>query len=60
MGDWLEEGKAAPDFTLAADDGKKVNLQSLRGQPVVLISTRATTRRAAPRKRVRFATARKS
>ena len=36
MGDWLEEGKAAPDFTLAADDGKKVNLKSLRGQPVVL------------------------
>jgi peroxiredoxin Q/BCP len=36
MGDWLEEGKAAPDFTLAADDGKKVNLKTLRGQPVVL------------------------
>ena len=36
MGDWLEEGKAAPDFTLAADDGKKVSLKSLRGQPVVL------------------------
>ncbi|HVU87025.1 MAG TPA: thioredoxin-dependent thiol peroxidase [Pirellulales bacterium] len=36
MGDWLEEGKAAPDFTLAADDGKKVNLKALRGQPVVL------------------------
>ncbi len=36
MDDWLEEGKAAPDFTLAADDGKKVNLKTLRGQPVVL------------------------
>jgi thioredoxin-dependent peroxiredoxin len=36
MGDWLEEGKAAPDFTLAADDGKKVSLKALRGQPVVL------------------------
>jgi thioredoxin-dependent peroxiredoxin len=36
MGDWLEEGESAPDFTLAADDGKKVKLKDLRGQPVVL------------------------
>jgi peroxiredoxin Q/BCP len=36
MGDWLEAGKKAPDFTLPADDGTKVKLSSLRGQPVVL------------------------
>ncbi len=36
MGDWIEAGKAAPDFTLAADNGQKVKLSDLRGQPVVL------------------------
>jgi peroxiredoxin Q/BCP len=36
MSDWLDEGKAAPDFTLAADDGSKVKLSELRGKPVVL------------------------
>ncbi len=36
MYDWIEEGKKAPDFTLAADDGLKVKLSSLRGSPVVL------------------------
>ena len=36
MGDWIEEGTKAPDFTLAADDGSKVKLSALRGQPVVL------------------------
>ena len=36
MSDWLEEGTAAPDFTVAADDGKKVKLSALRGKPVVL------------------------
>jgi peroxiredoxin Q/BCP len=36
MSDWLEEGQTAPDFTLAADDGGKVKLSALRGQPVVL------------------------
>ena len=36
MGDWVQEGKKAPDFTLKADDGEKVKLSSLRGGPVVL------------------------
>jgi peroxiredoxin Q/BCP len=36
MGDWLEAGKKAPDFTLPADDGAKVKLSQLRGKPVVL------------------------
>jgi peroxiredoxin Q/BCP len=36
MGDWLEPGKKAPDFTLPADDGTKVKLSALRGNPVVL------------------------
>jgi thioredoxin-dependent peroxiredoxin len=36
MADWLEEGTKAPDFTLPADDGTRVKLSALRGQPVVL------------------------
>jgi len=36
MSDWIDEGKKAPDFTLAADDGTKVKLSDLRGKPVVL------------------------
>ena len=36
MAEWLEEGTKAPDFTLPADDGTRVKLSSLRGQPVVL------------------------
>ena len=36
MGDWIEPGKKAPDFTLPADDGTKVKLSELRGNPVVL------------------------
>jgi thioredoxin-dependent peroxiredoxin len=36
MADWVEPGKKAPDFTLPADDGSKIKLSSLRGQPVVL------------------------
>ncbi len=36
MSDWIEPGKAAPDFTLLADDGTKVRLKDLRGKPVVL------------------------
>lgn len=34
--EWVEEGKKAPDFTLAADDGTKVKLSQLRGKPVVV------------------------
>lgn len=36
MGDWLEPGKKAPDFSLLADNGKTVKLSSLKGKPVVL------------------------
>jgi peroxiredoxin Q/BCP len=36
MSEWLETGKKAPDFTLEADDGQKIKLSSLRGNPVVL------------------------
>ncbi len=36
MGDWVEPGNRAPDFTLPADDGTTVQLSQLRGKPVVL------------------------
>jgi len=36
MGDWIEPGQKAPAFTLTADDGSKVRLADLKGQPVVL------------------------
>ena len=36
MSDWIEEGKKAPAFTLHADDGSKVKLSELKGNPVVL------------------------
>jgi peroxiredoxin Q/BCP len=36
MSDWIEVGSKAPDFTLAADDGSKIKLSALKGQPVVL------------------------
>ena len=36
MSDWVEEGKKAPEFTLPADDGSKVKLKEMRGNPVVL------------------------
>lgn len=36
MGEWIEAGKRAPAFTLPADDGGKVRLSDLKGQPVVL------------------------
>ena len=36
MSDWIEEGQKAPAFTLHADDGSKVKLSELKGNPVVL------------------------
>jgi thioredoxin-dependent peroxiredoxin len=36
MADWIEEGDAAPDFTLQSDAGEEVRLSALRGKPVVL------------------------
>jgi peroxiredoxin Q/BCP len=36
MGDWIEVGERAPAFTLTADNGIKVRLCDLKGQPVVL------------------------
>jgi peroxiredoxin Q/BCP len=36
MSDWVEEGEQAPDFTLVADDGKKVKLSAQKGHAVVL------------------------
>lgn len=36
MGDWIEAGQKAPAFTLTADDGDKVRLSDLKGQPVVV------------------------
>ncbi len=32
----LKEGERAPDFRLAADDGKEIALADLRGKPVIL------------------------
>ena len=32
----IEEGHAAPTFTLPSDPGESVSLESLRGKPVVL------------------------
>ncbi len=36
MGEWVEAGRRAPDFTLPADDGAKIKLSTTRGGPVVL------------------------
>ena len=36
MGEWIEAGEKAPDFTLSADDGTRLRLSQLKGKPVVL------------------------
>jgi peroxiredoxin Q/BCP len=36
MAEWVETDDLAPDFSLAADDGRPVKLSDLRGAPVVL------------------------
>src|SRR5688500_2821360 len=36
MSDWVEPGQRAPAFTLVSDDGTKVRLADLKGQPIVL------------------------
>ncbi|MEO8503703.1 MAG: thioredoxin-dependent thiol peroxidase [Acidobacteriota bacterium] len=36
MAEWVEEGTAAPDFSLQDDHDKTVKLSALRGKPVVL------------------------
>lgn len=36
MADWIEIGAKAPAFTLLDDQGNKVKLSDLKGQPVVL------------------------
>lgn len=36
MSDWIEEGDAAPAFTLLNDQGEKVKLSQFKGQYVVL------------------------
>ncbi len=36
MGDWIEQGSQAPEFTLQADDASQVCLADLQGAPVVL------------------------
>ncbi|MCO8122469.1 thioredoxin-dependent thiol peroxidase [Stieleria sp. TO1_6] len=36
MADWLEPGSKAPAFTLQDDQGNKVKLSDLKGNPVVL------------------------
>ena len=36
MGEWIEEGRKAPMFTLESDQGGKVSLQDFAGRPLVL------------------------
>jgi len=36
MADWLEVGNKAPAFTATTDDGSKIKLADLKGEPVVV------------------------
>jgi thioredoxin-dependent peroxiredoxin len=36
MGDWIETGRKAPDFSLQSDGGERIKLSALAGKPVVL------------------------
>ena len=36
MGDWLEVGTEAPNFSVETDEGKTVQLSDFKGKPVVL------------------------
>ena len=39
----IEEGKKAPDFTLADQDGKSVTLSQFKGKDVIVYFIRRTT-----------------
>src|SRR3954451_20419562 len=53
----LEPGDGAPAFTLLDQNGEKVRLSNFKGQTLVLFSTPASTRPAAPPRPAEFAIA---